>query len=113
MKKKDSKMIRITATLLENDTVKILFGFPELPNIQMDITHEIPVEEIEDIKEHLTLEEPSINASVIIEKDHAFKLYDEYLVDIGNYALSLENTLKAIRDSIISKQEADEEYGGD
>lgn len=113
MKKKDSKMIRITATLLENDTVKILFGFPELPDIQMDITHEIPVEEIEDIKEHLTLEEPSINASVMIEKDHAFKLYDKYLVDIGNYALSLENTLEAIRDSIISNQKADEEYGGD
>lgn len=113
MKKKDSKMIRITATLLEDDTVKILFGFPELPDIQMDITHEIPVEEIEDIKKHLTLEEPSINASVIIEKDHALKLYDEYLVNIGNYALSLENTLEAIRDSIISNQKADEEYGGD
>lgn len=113
MKKKDSKMIRITATLLENDTVKILFGFPELPDIQMDITHEIPVEEIEDIRQHLTLEEPSVNASVMIEKDHAFKLYDEYLVDIGNYALSLENTLEAIKDSIISNQKADEEYGGD
>jgi hypothetical protein len=108
MKKKDSKMIRITATLLENDTVKILFGFPELPGIQMDITHEIPVEEIEDIKEHLTLEEPSVNASVIIEKDHAFKLYDEYLVNIGNYALSVENTLKAIKDSMISNPKVDE-----
>jgi len=108
MKKKDSKMIRITATLLENDTVKILFGFPELPGIQMDITHEIPVKEIEDIKEHLTLEEPSVNASVIIEKDHAFKLYDEYLVNIGNYALSVENTLKAIKDSMISNPKVDE-----
>lgn len=107
MKKKDCKMIRVTATLLENDTVKVFFGFSELKDIQMDITLSVQKKDIEDIKQHLTPEEPSINGSVILEKDVIFGIYDRYLVTLGNYALHLEDTLNAIKDSMVKENEKD------
>lgn len=96
-KKKDQKMVRIISIkevdVEGRERITIKFGFIELPRTLIEITEYVPETELKEFDD-LVKPGEAIQASVRLLKDDVIKIYDEYMVALGNELIELNTTIE-------------------
>lgn len=117
MKKKHTKSIRVFPTkqvdVEGRERIIVQFGFIEIPSILMDITEYIPEKDIADF-DNLIKPGEAIQSSAQLPKDDVLKIYDDYMLALGNYIIELEKTLENFESVLeqISKTKKEKKHDG-